>query len=212
MKSFLILITILAYWLPSYAQVAYESIDIKVDNKYQYVSEYTSSSIKKYANAMKWLEANVNDFDNTVISTDAEACKVEFKPEILYDESDTKSQYLVANVIVECRDEKFRVKFVDINRKTVTKTCNYLTPSHKLYRTRDYNMNTELKQYDRYKALSRKRSLTSDEARVQKDLKRYATVKKQDIIDKEMKPYVDLQKAIAKFVGDIENAIKGEKK
>ena len=77
MKSFLILITILAYWLPSYAQVAYESIDIKVDNKYQYVSEYTSSSIKKYANAMKWLEANVNDFDNTVISTDAEACKVE---------------------------------------------------------------------------------------------------------------------------------------
>jgi len=27
-----------------------------------------------------------------------------------------------------------------------------------------------------------------------------------------MKPYVDLQKAIAKFVDDIENAIKAEKK
>ena len=112
MKSFLILITILAYWLPSYAQWAYESIDIKVDNKYQYVSEYTSSSIKKYAKAMKWLEANIKDFDNTIISNDADACKVEFKPEVLYDESDTKSHYLVANVTVECRDEKFRVKLV----------------------------------------------------------------------------------------------------
>ena len=65
MKSFFTIIAILAYWLPAYAQVAYESIDIKVDNKYQYVSEYTSSSIKKYSKAMKWLEANINDFDNT---------------------------------------------------------------------------------------------------------------------------------------------------
>lgn len=210
MKSFFTIIAILACWLPAYAQVAYESIDIKVDNKYQYVSEYTSSSIKKYAKAMKWLEANIKDFDNIIISNDADACKVEFKPEVLYDESDTKSHYLVANVTVECRDEKFRVKLVDINRKTVTKTCNYLTPSNKLYRTRDYNVSTEMKQYNRYKELSAKRSRTSDEARVLRDLKRYATVKKQDIIDKEMKPYVDLQKAIAQLIDGIENAIKGD--
>jgi hypothetical protein len=67
-----------------------------------------------------------------------------------------------------------------------------------------------MKQYNRYKELSAKRSRTSDEARVLRDLKRYATVKKQEIIDKEMKPYVDLQKAIAQLIDGIENAIKGD--
>ena len=114
----------------------------------------------------------------------------------------------MASISVDCRDEKFRVKLTEINRKTVTKTCNYLTSPNKIYKTRNYNAETELKQFDQYKELSSRTDLTSDEERVLKDLKRYAKLTKEEIIAKEMKPYIDLQKAIAKLIEGIEKAIK----
>jgi hypothetical protein len=208
MKNILTIIAFLAFWIPAYGQVAYESIDLKTDNNYQYISTYSSSARKKYTNAIKWLESSINDFDETIVTDDAQAFKVVFKPEIQYEQTDTKTHYLVANISVECRDDKFRIRLTDIQRKTVTKTCNYLTAPNRIYKTHDYNVNEEMKQFDRYKKLSAKRPLTSEEAKALRDLKKFAKMKRNDIIEKEMKPYTDLQKAIAKFIEDIETEIK----
>lgn len=198
----------LVFWSSAYGQVAYESIDIKTANNYQYIATYNSSANKKYADVKKWLKANISDFNKTVISDDPQACKIVFSPEIMYEQSEAKTHYLVANVGVECRDDKFRIRLLEIKRKTVTTTCNYLTEPNKIYRTRNYNANEEIKEFDRYKQLSVKQNLTSDEAKALKDLKRYANVTREEVIEKEMKPYIDMQKAIAKLVDGIENAIK----
>lgn len=198
----------LVFWSSAYGQVAYESIDIKTANNYQYIATYNSSANKKYADVKKWLKANISDFNKTVISDDPQACKIVFSPEIMYEQSEAKTHYLVANVGVECRDDKFRIRLLEIKRKTVTTTCNYLTEPNKIYRTRNYNANEEIKEFDRYKQLFAKQNLTSDEAKALKDLKRYANVTREEVIEKEMKPYIDMQKAIAKLVDGIENAIK----
>lgn len=198
----------LTFWASAYGQVAYENIDIKTANNYQYIATCNSSASKKYADVKKWLKANISDFNKTVISDDPQACKIVFNPEIMYEQSEVKTHYLVANVSVECRDDKFRIRLLEIKRKTVTTTCNYLTEPNKIYRTRNYNANEEIKEFDRYRLLSAKQNLTSDEAKALKDLKRYANVTREEVIEKEMKPYIDMQKAIAKLVDGIENAIK----
>lgn len=198
----------LVFWSSAYGQVAYENIDIKTANNYQYIATYNSSANKKYADVKKWLKANISDFNKTVISDDPQACKIVFNPEIMYEQSEAKTHYLVANVSVECRDDKFRIRLLEIKRKTVTTTCNYLTEPNKIFRTRNYNANEEIKEFDRYKQLSAKQNLTSDEAKALKDLKRYTNVTREEVIEKEMKPYIDMQKAIAKLVDGIENAIK----
>ena len=208
MKNVLTIIVFLVSWASAYGQVDYEAIDLRINNSYQYVSTFSSPAKKKYTNAMRWLGLSVDNFNKSIITEDAQAFSVVFKPEILYDQTDAKSDYLVASISVDCRDEKFRVKLMEINRKTVTKTCNYLSSPNKIYKTRNYNAETELKQFDQYKDLSSRTDLTSDEERVLKDLKRYAKLTKEEIIAKEMKPYIDLQKAIAKLIEGIEKAIK----
>ena len=208
MKNILTIIMFLAFWTSAYGQVSYESIDIKTANNYQYISTFNSSARKKYTDVKNWLDSYIKDFDNTIITDDAQAFKIVFKPEIMYEQSDAKTHYLVANISVECRDDKFRVRLLEIKRKTVTTTCNYLTEPNKLYRTRIYNANEEMKEFERYKQLSAKRNLTSDEAKALKNLKRYANVTKEEINEKEMKPYIDMQKAIAQLVNGIEEAIR----
>ena len=210
MKYLLTIIAFFVSWVSAYSQVAYESIDIKTDNSYQYISSHNSFAKKKYANAVKWLESSIVDFDNTIVEEDAQSFKIVFKPEIVYEQSEAKSLFLVANVTVECRNDKFRIMFMNVNRKTVTKTCDYLTTASSLYKTRKYNADIEMKNYTRYKQLSAKRGLTRDEARALEGLKRYAKLTKNEVMEKEMKAYIDLQKAIAKFIDDVENAIKGD--
>ena len=208
MKTLLTTIMFLVFWTTVYGQVAYENIDIKTNNNYQYVATNNTPANEKYSRVRKWLEEYIPDFKNTIIVDYPQAFQVEFRPEIEYDKSETKTHYLVANICVECRDDKFRIRLLEIKRKTVTTTCNYLTEPNKIYRTRNYNANEEIKEFDRYKQLSAKQNLTSDEAKALKDLKRYANVTREEVIEKEMKPYIDMQKAIAKLVDGIENAIK----
>ena len=186
MKTLLTTIMFLVFWTTVYGQVAYENIDIKTNNNYQYVATNNTPANEKYSRVRKWLEEYIPDFKNTII--------------------------LVANICVECRDDKFEVKLKEINRKTLTSTCNYLTLPNKIYKTRQYNANEEIKQFDRYKELSSKKNLTSDETKALKELKRYANVTKEKIIEKEMKQYTDLQKAIARLIEGIEKAIKGKKR
>ena len=212
MKTLLTTIMFLVFWTTVYGQVAYENIDIKTNNNYQYVATNNTPANEKYSRVRKWLEEYIPDFKNTIIVDYPQAFQVEFRPEIEYDNSETKTHYLVANICVECRDDKFEVKLKEINRKTLTSTCNYLTLPNKIYKTRQYNANEEIKQFDRYKELSSKKNLTSDETKALKELKRYANVTKEKIIEKEMKQYTDLQKAIARLIEGIEKAIKGKKR
>lgn len=210
MKNILTIIAILTSWISAYAQVDYKSIDIKTDS-YQYICSFTSSARTKYAEATKWLDSSITDFETTIITDDAQSFKIEFKPEIMYEQTEAQSQYLVATISLECRDDKFRVRLVDIKRKSITKNCNYLTPASDIYKKRSFNANLEMKEFSRYSELSSKKSLTADEASKLKDLKRYNGMTKEMVMEKEMKPYIDLQKAIATLVNGIEKAIKGEK-
>lgn len=212
MKNILTIIVILTSWISVNAQIPYESIEIKTDNSYQYVSTYNSSARQKYTDATKWLETSIENYDNSIITDDSRSFRVEFKPEIQYDQTDALSHYLVASISVDCRDDKFRVKLEHIRRKTVTKTCNYLTSPNDISKKCSYNLNTELKQFENYSQLAKKKTLTANEERTLKDLKKhYGGMTKESVTEKAMKPYNDLQKAIATLIDGIEKAIKGEK-
>ena len=67
-----------------------------------------------------------------------------------------------------------------------------------------------MQNFSHYKELSVKKRLTSEESSKLNNLKHYKGMTKEMIMKKEMKPYIDLQKAIASLINGIEKAIKGE--
>ena len=209
MKNILTIITILISWVTASAQVTYDKVEITNENGYQYIGTHASSAVTKYSNVKDWLYSSIEDFENTILNDNTRGNSIEFKPEVLYDKSDSKSHYLVATVIVECRDDKFRVRLEHIRRKTVTSTCDYLALPRDIYKNRSTSMNQEVKLFDAYRALASKKNLTADEAKKLKDLKRYASMTREEVTEKEMKPYIDLQKAIAALVDGIEKAVMG---
>lgn len=208
MKNILTIITILISWVTASAQVTYDKVEITNENSYQYIGTFASSAAAKYSCVKDWLYSAIEDFENTILNDNTRGNSIEFKPEVLYDQSDSKKHYLVATVTVDCRDDKFRVRLEHIRRKTVTSTCDYLAVPRDIYKNRSTSMNQEVKMFDTYRALASKRNLTADEAKKLKELKRYAGMTREEVTEKEMKPYIDLQKAIATLIEGIENAIK----
>ena len=67
MKTLLTTIMFLVFWTTVYGQVAYENIDIKTNNNYQYVATNNTPANEKYSRVRKWLEEYIPDFKNTII-------------------------------------------------------------------------------------------------------------------------------------------------
>lgn len=210
MKKILTIIVFVTSWIYANAQVPYDSIDIKKDNSYQYICQFNSSAKDKYEVATNWLDSSINEYERTIISENKRSFKVKFKPEIMYEQSDAQSLHLVATITLECHDDKILVRFTDIKRKSITPNCNFLTPASEIYKKRNYNANQEMQNFSHYKELSVKKRLTSEESSKLNNLKHYKGMTKEMIMKKEMKPYIDLQKAIASLINGIEKAIKGE--